>query len=64
MTRSPISRFRNKRWAPERERMEEKRMYALVAMEVPREEEIKASILEPRTVNENADNCHRSSANA
>jgi len=51
LTTSPISSFRNKRWARERERIEEARISALVALEVAREEEIKASMvsLVPRT---------------
>ncbi len=44
LTTSPISSFRNKRWARERERIEEARISALVALEVAREEEIKASM--------------------
>ena len=54
LTTSPISSFRNKRWARERERMEEARITALVALEVAREEEIKASMVSraPEPVNQ------------
>jgi len=45
LTTSPISSFRNKRGARERERREEARITALVALEVAREEEIKASMV-------------------
>ena len=51
LTTSPISSFRNKRWARERERLEDARIAALVALEVAREEEIRASMVShfPRT---------------
>jgi hypothetical protein len=47
VTTSPISSFRSRRWAPERERVQEKRIEALAALEVARELEIKASMASP-----------------
>ncbi len=47
VTTSPISSFRSRRWAPERERIEERRIAALVALEVTREQEIRASMVSP-----------------
>jgi hypothetical protein len=47
VTTSPISSFRSRRWAPERERIAEQRIAALVALEVAREQEIKASMVSP-----------------
>ena len=45
VTTSPISSFRNRRWAPERQRIEDQRIAALVALEVVREQEIKSSMV-------------------
>jgi ribulose bisphosphate carboxylase small subunit len=47
VTVSPISRFRRKRWAPERERIEEKRIEALAALEVARAQKIRESMAFP-----------------
>jgi hypothetical protein len=51
VTVSPISSFRHRRWAPERERIQEKRIEALAALEVEREQEIKASMAWPIPAN-------------
>jgi hypothetical protein len=47
LSTGPISSFRLKRWAPERKRIQEMRISALVALEVAREQEIKASMVYP-----------------
>jgi hypothetical protein len=47
VTTSPISSFRSRRWAVERERIQEKSIEALAALEVARAQEIKASMASP-----------------
>jgi hypothetical protein len=41
---TPISSFRSRRWVPEQELLREKRLAALAAREVSREQAIKASL--------------------
>jgi hypothetical protein len=52
VSESAISSFRRKRWVPEQELLREKKLNAIVALEVAREQEIRASmasrIPEPR----------------
>jgi hypothetical protein len=44
LTSSPVSSFRTRRWVPEQELLEEKKIAALAALEVAREEAIRASM--------------------
>ncbi|MDR3677323.1 MAG: hypothetical protein P4N24_17680 [Acidobacteriota bacterium] len=42
---TPVSSFRSRRWVPEQELLRDKRISAMAAMEVAREQEIRASMV-------------------
>jgi len=47
LSATPVSSFRSRRWVPEQERLKDKKIAALAALEVAREQEITASMASP-----------------
>lgn len=45
LSRTPVARFRARRWVPEQERLREKRIELLAAQELAREQAIRDSML-------------------
>jgi hypothetical protein len=44
LTSSPVSSFRSRRWVPEQELLEDKKLSILAALEVAHEQEVRASM--------------------
>jgi|SRR5271157_5041427 len=44
LSKTPVSSFRSRRWVPEQDLLRDRKIAALVALEVSREQEIRASM--------------------